>query len=276
MISNLTDTTTLNNGVAMPWLGFGVFKMKDGAEVEQAVEKALEVGYRSIDTAQAYKNEVGVGKAIKASGVPREEIFVTTKVSNPAQREGKTLQAFEESRKKLGLDYIDLYLIHWPVKERYAESWQVLEKLYADGVVRAIGVSNFHIHHLQDIFAISDIVPAVNQIEIQPFLVQEELRAYCAEHQIQAEAWSPLARGEALVHPTILEISQKHQKTPAQVTIRWGLQHGVITIPKSSTPHRIAENVDVFDFELSEEDIARIDGLNANKRTGPDPDNFSH
>jgi diketogulonate reductase-like aldo/keto reductase len=275
MIKSITETVTLNNGVEMPWLGFGVFQMEEGAETEQSVLKALEVGYRSIDTAAAYRNERSVEQAIKASGLPREELFITTKVWNAAQRQGATLAAFEESRKKLGLDYVDLYLIHWPVAGHYQETWQALEKLYGEGVIRAIGVSNFHIHHLEDIFAGSDIRPTVNQVEFHPYLLQAELRQFCADHQIQFEAWSPLAQGKIFDDPTIVELSRKYGKSPAQLLIRWDLQHQVVTIPKSSTPHRIVENAEVFDFEISADDMTRLDSLNRNERTGPDPDNFS-
>ena len=274
MINSITATTTLNNGVEMPWLGFGVFKMQDGPEVEQSVSKALEVGYRSIDTAAAYNNEEGVGKAIKASGIPRQELFITTKVWNEDQRQGNTLAAFEASCRRLELDYIDLYLIHWPVAGRYKETWQALEKLYEDGLVRAIGVSNFHIHHLEDLLPTCQVVPAVNQVEFHPYLVHTDLRQYCAKRQIQFEAWSPLARGRIFDDPTLVELSQKYGKSPAQLLIHWDLQHQVVTIPKSSTPQRIAENIAVFDFEISADDMARLDGLNRNQRTGPDPDNF--
>lgn len=275
MISSITDTTTLNNGVKMPWLGFGVFKMEDGPETEQSVAKALEAGYRSIDTAAVYGNEQSVGRAIKASGLPREELFITTKVWNSDQRTGATLAAFEASRKKLGLDYLDLYLIHWPVAGYYKATWQALEKLYAEGAVRAIGVSNFHIHHLEDLLVGSNITPAVNQVEFHPYLLYRDLRQFCADRQVQFEAWSPLAKGKIFDNPTIVELCRKYGKSPAQLLIRWDLQHGVVTIPKSSTPRRIVENTAVFDFEISADDMARLDSLNRNERTGPDPDNFN-
>ena len=275
MTSSLSNTVTLNNGVKMPWLGLGVFQMEDGSETERAVSKALEVGYRSIDTAAAYGNELGVGRAIEASGLAREELFITTKVWNVDQRQGTTLEAFEASCQRLGLDYIDLYLIHWPVAGHYKETWQALEKLYDEGVIRAIGLSNFHIRHLEDIFAGSHIKPTVNQVEFHPYLLHQELRQFCAEHQVQFEAWSPLAQGKIFDDPTIVELSRKYGKSPAQLLIRWDLQHQVVTIPKSSTPHRIVENADVFDFEISADDMTRLDSLNRNERTGPDPDNFS-
>lgn len=272
---NISDTVTLNNGLQMPWLGFGVFQMDDGHEVEQAVSKALEVGYRSIDTASVYGNERGVGRAIKASGIPRSELFITTKVWNTDQRKGATVAAFEASCERLGLDYIDLYLIHWPVAGRYKETWQAMEKLYQAGRIRAIGVSNFHIHHLADLFSGSDIKPAVNQVEFHPYLVHAELRQYCADNDVQFEAWSPLAQAQILDEPIVTELSQKYGKRPAQLIIRWDLQHQVVTIPKSSTPHRIEENAQVFDFEITTDDMARLDGMDRNRRTGPDPDNFS-
>jgi diketogulonate reductase-like aldo/keto reductase len=275
MAKNLADCITLSNGVKMPWVGLGVWKSKEGEEVENAVKAAIKAGYRSIDTAAAYGNETGVGNAIRECGVPREELFITTKVWNSDQGYDTTLQAFEESRKKLGLEYLDLYLIHWPVKGKYKDTWRALEKLYKDGLVRAIGVSNFHIHHLEDVMADSEITPMVDQVEFHPLLTQKELRAFCKQHNIQFEAWSPLAQGgELLSHPLLTEIGNKYQKTPAQIILRWDLQHEVVTIPKSVHEERIIQNADLFDFELSAEDIEKIDALNENKRMGPDPDNF--
>lgn len=275
MINHISECTVLNNGVKMPWLGLGVYKAKEGGEVEQAVKTAVQAGYRSIDTAAFYDNEAGVGKAVRECGVPREELFVTTKVWNSRQGYESTLKAFAESREKLGLEYIDLYLIHWPVEGKYKETWKALEKLYKDGFVRAIGVSNFQIRHLQDLMADCEILPAVNQVEYHPLLTQKELRAFCKAHRIQLEAWSPLARGEVLTHPAVLEISRKYGKTPAQIVLRWDLQNEVVTIPKSVREERIRENADIFDFEILAEDMARLDGLNLNRRVGPDPDNFS-
>lgn len=274
MPEHISDYTILNNGVKMPWLGLGVYKAKEGDEVVGAVKSALETGYRSIDTAAFYENERGVGRGIKESGVPREEIFVTTKVWNSQQGYESTLQAFEESRRKLGLEYIDLYLIHWPVKGKYKETWKALEKLYKDGWVRAIGVSNFQIHHLQDVLGDCEVKPAVNQVEYHPYLTQKELHTFCRENGIQLEAWSPLARGQILDHPTIVELERKYNKTPAQIVLRWDLQHEVVTIPKSVSPQRIKENADIFDFQLSGEDMERLDGMNRNRRIGPDPDHF--
>ncbi|WP_025026465.1 aldo/keto reductase [Caldalkalibacillus mannanilyticus] len=269
----LQESTQLHNGVQMPWLGLGVWQVKEGNEIVSSVKHALQVGYRSIDTAAIYGNEEGVGKAIAEAGIPREELFVTTKVWNADQGYESTLQAFEESKKKLGLDYIDLYLIHWPVKGKYNDTWKALEKLYKDGQVRAIGVSNFQIHHLQDLMSQSEIVPMVNQVEYHPLLNQKELLAFCQEHKIQLEAWSPLMQGN-LDLPLLQELSGKYQKSAAQIVLRWDLQNKVVTIPKSITAHRMEENAQVFDFELSTEDMAKLDELNQNRRFGPDPDNF--
>jgi diketogulonate reductase-like aldo/keto reductase len=271
---HVSDFTTLNNGVKMPWLGLGVYKAKDGEEVEQAIHYALKAGYRLIDTAAFYQNEAGVGRAIAKADVAREDLFVTTKVWNSDQGYESTLQAFETSRKKLGLEYVDLYLIHWPVKGKYKETWKALQKLYKEGFVRAIGVSNFQVHHLEDILQDSDVVPAVNQVEYHPLLTQKEVHNFCKAHNIQLEAWSPLMRGN-LDNDVLKEISDKYGKTPAQIVIRWDLQNGVVTIPKSVRESRIIENANVFDFELNAEDMAKIDALNKNHRFGPDPDNFN-
>ncbi|GMA62549.1 aldo/keto reductase [Alicyclobacillus fastidiosus] len=271
---HLADTTTLNNGVQMPWFGLGVWQTKEGEEVEQAVTYALGAGYRHIDTAAAYKNEQGVGNAVRKSGIAREDLFITTKLWNADQGYDTAVRAFEESNRRLGLEYVDLYLIHWPVKGKYKDSWRALEKLYKDGLVRAIGVSNFHIHHLEDLLADAEVVPTVNQVECHPLLAQTELRAFCADHKIQFEAWSPLMQGN-LNNGALLDIAKKYNKTPAQVVLRWDLQHGIVTIPKSIRESRIVENAQVFDFELSREDMATIDGLNENRRFGPDPDNFN-
>ncbi|GEO25372.1 glyoxal reductase [Alicyclobacillus acidoterrestris] len=271
---HLTDTTTLNNGVKMPWFGLGVWQTKAGDEVENAVTYALNAGYRHIDTAAAYQNEEGVGNAVRKSGIPRNELFITTKLWNADQGYDTALRAFEASNKRLGLEYVDLYLIHWPVKGKYKDSWKALEKLYKDGVVRAIGVSNFHIHHLEDLLADAEIVPAVNQVECHPLLTQTELRTFCADHKIQFEAWSPLMQGH-LDNEVLVNIAKKYNKTPAQVVLRWDLQHGIVTIPKSIRESRIIENAQVFDFELSTDDMHAIDALNENRRFGADPDNFN-
>lgn len=274
MPTSLQDTTTLHNGVKMPWFGLGVFKVKEGSEVVESVKAAIKNGYKSIDTAAVYQNEEGVGQAIKEAGVPREELFITTKVWNADQGYESTLKAFETSMEKLGLEYLDLYLIHWPVAGKYNDTWKALEKLYKDGRVRAIGVSNFHIHHLKDLLENAEIKPMVNQVEYHPHLAQTELLEYCKAEGIQMEAWSPLKQGELLSEPTITEIAEKHSKSPAQVILRWDLQNGVVTIPKSIKEHRIIENADIFDFELSKEDMDRLNSLNKNERVGPDPDNF--
>jgi diketogulonate reductase-like aldo/keto reductase len=253
---------TLNNGVRIPQLGFGVFKVPD-AETNAAVTQALAAGYRSIDTAKLYANERGVGTAIAESGIPRDEIFVTTKLWNGDQGHDSALAAFDRSLGELGLDHVDLYLIHWPMPARdlYVETWRALEKLLADGRTRAIGVSNFQPAHLRRLLAETEVVPAVNQLELHPNLQQAELRALHAEHGIATEAWSPLARGGLLDDPTITAIAEARGRTPAQVVLRWHLQLGNIVIPKSVTPERIRENFDVFDFELTDADLAAIAGL---------------
>lgn len=274
MINSILDCTTLNNGVKMPWLGLGVYLVEDESQLIPAINYALEAGYRAIDTAAIYKNEEGVGKAIKASDIPRDQLFITTKVWNADQGYENTLKAFEESRKKLGLDYIDLYLIHWPVKGKYTDTWKALEKLYKDGYVRAIGVSNFQIHHLDDILKISEIVPVVNQVELHPLLSQKDIIEFCRKNKIQVEAWSPLMRGR-LDNPVLVELGKKYNKTPAQIILRWDLQNQVVVIPKSVHKNRIIENADIFDFELSNEDIRLIDSLNQDKRFGAHPDTFN-
>jgi diketogulonate reductase-like aldo/keto reductase len=275
--NHVAESVVLNNGVKMPWLGLGVWqgKPEDGAHVEAAVKAAVEIGYRSIDTAAGYENEAGVGRAIRASGLAREEIFVTTKVRNTDQGYDSTLKAFEESRLKLGLDYIDLFLVHWPVKGKYKETWRALERIYEEGLVRAIGVSNFQVHHLEDILSGGKIVPAVNQVEYHPLLTQVEVHRFCKAQGIQLEAWSPLMLGRVLANPLVVELAAAYNRTPAQIILRWDLQHGVVTIPKSIRSERIAENAKIFDFELKAEDMNKLDTLNRNERSGPDPDNFN-
>ena len=272
MPTSLTDTTTLHNGVKMPWFGLGVFKVKEGNEVVESVKSAIKNGYRSIDTAAIYQNEEGVGQGIKESGISREELFVTSKVWNSDQGYESALQAYETSLKKLGLEYLDLYLIHWPGKDKYKETWKALEKLYKDGRVRAIGVSNFKIHHLEELLKDAEIKPMVNQVEYHPHLAQRDLLAFCEKEGIQLEAWSPLKQGQLLTDPTINEIAKKHGKTAAQVILRWDLQTKVVTIPKSIKEHRIIENANIFDFELSAEDMNKLGELNKNERVGSDPD----
>ncbi len=271
---NLQSTTTLLNGVKMPWLGLGVFKAEEGQEVIDAVKAAIKAGYRSIDTASLYGNEEGVGQAIKESGIAREELFITTKVWNPDQGYESTLTAFDKSINKLGLEYIDLYLVHWPVKGKYKDTWRALEKLHSEGKIRSIGVSNFQIHHIEDLMLDAKVKPMVNQVELHPLLSQVELREYSRKEGIQIEAWAPLAQGQLLDNEVIKEIAEQHNKSVAQVIIRWDIQNEIVTIPKSIKEHRIIENADVFDFELSAEEMERINALNQNKRIGPDPDNF--
>jgi diketogulonate reductase-like aldo/keto reductase len=265
----------LNNEVVIPQLGLGVWQAKDGKEVETAVRVAIECGYRLIDTAAVYGNEKGVGRAIAASGIPREELFVTTKVWNADQGYDATLVAFDKSLDRLGLDYVDLYLIHWPVpaKDKYIDTWRALEKLYTDGKVRSIGVSNFTVEYLERLMNKATIIPAVNQIELHPHLSQIELRDFCKLHGIAVESYSPLGGtgGDLLEEPVLRQIGDTYGKTPAQVVIRWHIQNGLIVIPKSVTPERIRQNIDVFDFELSPDDMLTINGLNMNSRVGSDP-----
>lgn len=267
---------TLNNGVAMPQLGFGVWQVEDD-QASTAVGHALDAGYRSIDTAAIYGNEEGTGKALAASGIPRDELFVTTKLWNAEQGHDATLRAFDTSLAKLGLDYVDLYLIHWPLpsKDLYVETYKAFEKIHAEGRAKAIGVSNFLPEHLERLLGETSVVPAVNQIELHPQLQQAESRAFHARHNIVTEAWSPLGQGKGLLEdPTIAGLATKHDKTPAQVVLRWHLQLGNVVIPKSVTPSRIAENIDVFDFELDDDDLASLAGLNTGNRLGPDPATF--
>jgi diketogulonate reductase-like aldo/keto reductase len=272
----LVPDLALNNGVAIPQLGFGVFQVppEDTAKV---VQTALQTGYRSIDTAAAYRNEAGVGEAIRLAGLPREDLFITTKLWNSDQGYDSTLRAFDISLGKLGLDSVDLYLIHWPLPRRdtYVDTWRALEKLYADGRVRAIGVSNFQISHLRRLLEETGIVPAVNQVELHPNLTQPELRTFHAEHGIATEAWSPLAQGAVLADQTVTSLAAKYGKSPAQIVLRWHLQLGNVVIPKSVTPSRVEENFDVFDFELAPDDVLAISDLDNGTRTGPDPDTFN-
>ena len=274
MIDKLSSYTTLHNGVKMPWLGLGVWQSKDGAEVENAISWALEVGYRSIDTASIYQNESGVGNAILGSQVPRSEIFLTTKVWNQDQGYESTFKAFETSLEKLKTDYVDLYLIHWPVHGKFAETWKALEEIYRSGKAKAIGVSNFLVHHLKELLQQSQVVPMVNQVEFHPYLKQPHLQEFCLDNQIQLEAWSPLMQGKFTEVQELAQIGEKYNKTPAQVILRWDLEHGVVTIPKSVKKERLISNADIFDFELTPEEIAILDQLDKGHRFGPDPDNF--
>ena len=275
MNSIQTSKVKLNNGVEMPWLGLGVFQSKEGPEVETAVKCALETGYRSVDTAAMYHNEHGVGKVILESGIPRHEIFLTTKIWNSDQGYQSTFRAFEKSLEKLQTDYIDLYLIHWPKGELSVETWKAMEELYEQGRIRAIGVSNFLVHQLKHLIANSQIKPMVNQFEFHPRLIQPDLLKFCKDNQIQVEAWRPIMEGKVNDIPVIQELSVKYQKSPVQIVLRWDIQKGVVTIPKSVHPERIRHNADIFDFELTKEDMAKIDGLDRHARIGADPDNFN-
>jgi len=269
----MVPTIRLNNDVELPALGFGVYKLPDG-EVEAAMRVAMEAGYRSFDTATLYGNERGVGAAVRSSGLPREELFVTTKLWNTEHGYDAALRAFDGSLELLGLDYVDLYLIHWPVpsQDRYVETWRALQKILADGRARAIGVSNFQIPHLRRLVDETDVVPAVNQIELHPGLQQAALRAFHEERGIVTEAWSPLARGRKLDSEVVQTVARKHGKTPAQVVLRWHIEMGHMVIPKSATPSRIRENFDIFDFELDAQDIAGFATLESGDRLGPHPD----
>ncbi len=264
---------TLHNGVTIPQLGFGTYLIPN-EQVADAIKHALDAGYRHIDTAQYYKNESGIGEALKASGINREDLFITTKVWNSHHGYEQTLEAFEESLERLKLDYIDLYLVHWPCPkfDKYVETYKALETLYKEGKVRAIGVCNFDIEHLERLFAECEIKPMINQVECHPYFQQKEMKRFCREHQIHFESWSPLYRGEeVLEEPIIKELAKKHGKTPAQIILRWHLQEGSIVIPKSVHPERIRKNIDVFDFTLSDEDMELIASLDRNQQRGPVP-----
>lgn len=273
-ITDLQGSFALSNGVAMPYFGLGVYLSEEGKEVTNAVKWALEAGYRHIDTASIYKNEAGVGKGIKESGVPREDIFLVSKVWNSDQGYDSTIQAFENSLKRLGTDYLDLYLIHWPVKGKYKDTWRALEYLYKQKRIKAIGVSNFLKHHLEDLMSEAEIVPMVNQMECHPYLVQQELIDFCNENTIQYECWSPLMQGKIFELDVMKKLAQKYGKTIAQIVLRWDLQKGLVTIPKSTKKDRITANADVFDFELSQDDVLLLNELERSERFGPDPDNF--
>lgn len=271
----LSPTLAMNDGHSIPRVGLGVYKVPAN-EAADTVQVALEAGYRHVDTAALYENESGVGQGIARSGLPRDDIFVTTKVWNDRHGYDKTLRAFEESLTKLGLEYVDLYLIHWPAprQDLYVETYRALEKLRRDGLARSIGVSNFHDHHIDRLLAETDVVPALNQVELHPWLPQREIREYDTAHGILTEAWSPLSRGRAIGNPTLDAIGAKHGKTAAQVVIRWHLELGNVVIPKSATPSRIVENFDVFDFGLDSDDMTRIASLDSAERTGRDPDDL--
>ncbi|MEU2349639.1 aldo/keto reductase [Modestobacter sp. NPDC049651] len=271
-------TITLNNGVEIPQLGFGVYQVKP-EETAQAVQSALEVGYRHIDTAEMYQNEKGVGEGIRNSGVPREEVFVTSKLNNGFHAHDAALKAFDGTLEALQFDYVDLFLIHWPlpgIDVDYVETWKAMEEIYRSGRAKAIGVSNFNPHHLRRLFAETEIRPAVNQVEVHPYLTQDEVRAFDAEHEIATEAWSPIAQGKVLDDPTILRVAERHGKTASQVTLRWHIERGDIVFPKSVTRSRVEENFGLFDFSLTEDDMREISALNRDERTGPDPDTFNY
>ncbi len=270
---DISSNVQLNNGVEMPWIGFGVFQITPGKLTHRSLITALQEGYKSVDTASAYQNEEDVGRAIRDSGLSSTEIFLTTKVWNDDQGYENTLKAFEASKKRLGLE-VDLYIIHWPVKGKFKETYRALEKLYRDGEVRAIGVSNFLVHHLEELMKDAEIKPAINQVEFHPFLLQPDLLEYCKRENIQLEAWSPLTRGRYLNNPVIQEVAQAHGKSPAQILIRWDLQHEVITLPRSTKKEHIKENISVFDFELTDDEMKRLDSLDSETRVGPHPDTF--
>jgi 2,5-diketo-D-gluconate reductase A len=285
MITRLRGTTAavtvpsilLNNGVEIPQLGFGVFQVPP-EDTAEAVRTALEVGYRHIDTAEMYGNEAGVGEGIRSSGVPRDEVFVTSKLNNGYHAPEAALKAFDGTLEALGFDHVDLFLVHWPLPAvlDYVETWHAMEEIYRSGRARAVGVSNFQPHHLRKLMASSEVVPAVNQIEVHPYLANDEVRQVNADHGIVTEAWSPIAQGGVLEDPVITGIAQRLGRTPAQVTLRWHVQRGDVIFPKSVTRSRVEENFALFDFELSADDMAAITGLDRGERTGPNPDEFNY
>src|SRR5215213_3219208 len=271
----MIPSLTLHDGVEVPQLGLGVFQVPPD-ETQRVVEEALAAGYRHVDTAAAYRNEKGVGAAIAASGIPHEEVFVTTKLWNEQQGRDSALVAFEKSLGRLGLDRVDLYLIHWPAPPQglYVETWRAFERIREEGRARTIGVSNFRIEDLERLGRETDTVPTVNQVELHPRFHQVELRAWHAEHGVATEAWSPLGQGALLDEPAVVEVAERHGRTPAQAILRWHLQLGNVVIPKSVTPERIRENIEIFDFELAEEDMAALAGMDTGRRFGPDPATF--
>nr|WP_239521350.1 aldo/keto reductase [Blastococcus saxobsidens] len=268
----------MNNGVQIPQLGFGTYQVPP-EKTADVVTTALEVGYRHIDTAEMYGNEKGVGEAVARSGIDRAEIFVTSKLNNGFHRRDDALRAFDRTLSDLGSDYLDLFLIHWPlpgIDVDFVETWKAMEEMYASGRVKAIGVSNFTEHHLGRLFAETEIKPAVNQIEVHPFLAQDDLRAFNGEHEIVTEAWSPIAQGKVLDDPAVVAIAERLGRTPAQVVLRWHIERGDVVFPKSSSRERMAENFALFDFELERGDLAMLTGLDRGERTGPDPDTFNY
>jgi len=274
-ITDIKGSFELRNGVQMPYLGLGTYQSDNDQEVVDAIKSALQLGYRHIDTAAAYKNEEGVGKGIRESGLNRSEIFLVTKVWNSDQGYEETLKAFDASLERLGVDYLDLYLIHWPVEGKYKDSWRALEYLYAQKKIRAIGVSNFLKHHLEDLMSDCTVVPMVNQMEFHPHLVQQDLIDFCADNGVQYESWSPFMQGKVFELDICADLASKYHKSVAQIILRYNLQKGVVAIPKSVHAKRIASNADIFDFELSDADITFLDGLETGERSGPDPDNFN-
>lgn len=274
MITDITGSFLLRNGVAMPYLGLGTYQSENDEEVVNAVTYALEAGYRHIDTASFYENEEGVGKGIRQSTVPREAVFLVSKVQNAHQGYERTLRAFEESMALFGMEYLDLYLIHWPIAGTYKETWRALEKLYKEKRIRAIGVSNFMQHHLEDLMNDCEIVPMVNQMEFHPYVVQQDLLDFCTKNTIQYEGWSPFMQGKIFGLSEMKELSKKYNKSIAQITLRWNLQKGVVTIPKSTKKERIIANAAIFDFELSADDMVFLDSLDRGERIGPDPNDF--
>jgi diketogulonate reductase-like aldo/keto reductase len=277
MIHALNDHVTLNNQTKIPGMGLGVFQIPD-AQTAEVVKAGILKGYRLIDTAQIYDNEIGtwigIKKGLAAAGISREELFVTSKIWNNHLSYDETIHAFEESLSRLGLDYLDLYLIHWPGNEAYLESWRALEHLYQEGKIKAIGVSNFQVHHLEKLLAETQIVPVINQVELHPKLSQKTLRDFCAKHDIKIQAWSPLMQGQLLNHPIVLEIAKKHHVSAAQVILRWDVQQEILLVVKSVKPERMKSNAEIFDFTLSEEDMNALNALNEDLRVGPNPDTF--
>lgn len=275
MITDIKGTIDLSNGVKMPYFGLGVFQSREGSEVMDAIQYALDAGYRHIDTASIYQNERGVGLAVRNYPINRNEVFITSKVWNSDQGYDSTIKAFNASLKRLDMEYLDLYLVHWPVKGKYKETYKALETLYEEGRVRAIGVSNFLPHHIEDILSSARIVPMINQVEFHPYLVQPKLLEICQAHNIKVEAWSPLMQGKIISIPVLQNLAAKYNKTVVQIVLRWNLQKGIITIPKSVKKNRIVENSQIFDFSISDDDMIAIDALDRNQRIGADPDNFN-
>jgi methylglyoxal/glyoxal reductase len=273
-LSSLADKVEIAPGVAINRLGLGTYRSEAGPDVEGEIRYGLSIGYRTIDTASLYGNENSVGRMVRESGLDRDDVFITTKLWNTDQGYDSALRSFDASLARLGFDYVDLYLMHWPMPEKMRDTWRAFEEIHASGRARAIGVCNFLVHHLEDLAGFASITPALNQFEHHPRLQQPELLEYCSAHGITAQAWAPIMRGRVLLIPELVEIAQAHDKTPAQVAIRWILQRGVTTIPKSIHEHRIAENADVYDFELAGEEMAIIESLDRGERIGPDPNRF--